>query len=531
MIIRYTFSPNPPQQVEVPGDVIVFGRDDVSGESVNIDLAPDWTVSRVHARIVFEDGAYWVEDLNSTNGTLIDGLEITDKTLLPLGTQAQMGQTLIEVLAAIDDETPAPQIADMGDGDAPLPGEVHAASPSPSVTAMAPTTTEPWYQLKAFYNLSRNLGQAKTLEEALRIVIEYLQRAFPVAQRGAVLLADADNTLLLKAHWPLGSHSVSMTLVNQAFAHREGLLWSSDPEIRIGLLESPSMRLAQVQAALYAPLVAGERILGVIYVDSYEAPDAFVAQDLELLKTIGVQLAMVLERFGPHGDSEQEILLRTSLLRQFSPQTVERMVNEYQRLRMGGERVNPVTILISDVRNFTSISAAMPPASVVRMLNEMFDAFVPIVFEHDGIVDKYVGDALLAIFGRPVEDPEQWQKAVRAALEMQQAMQKLGEGWKVRRLPVFEVGIGIHSGEVIHGFIGSAGRMEYTVIGNTVNQAARYCDGAKRGEIVISSAVYEHVYRVVDVEAREIPPKHPGEPDLKGYGVKGLRTVQSAELS
>ena len=186
--------------------------------------------------------------------------------------------------------------------------------------------------------------------------------------------------------------------------------------------------------------------------------------------------------------------------------------------------MDPVTILVSDVRSFTALSAEMEPDEVVRMLNEMFDAFVPIVFEHDGVVDKYVGDSVLAVFGSPEKDDDQCEKAVKAALEMQQAVRKLGEGRKVRRLPVFDVGISVHTGAVIHGFIGSTERLEYTVIGDTVNRASRYCDGAAAGEVVISQTVYERVYHLVNVAPKVIRSKHPEiEPDLKAFVVKGLK--------
>jgi adenylate cyclase len=166
----------------------------------------------------------------------------------------------------------------------------------------------------------------------------------------------------------------------------------------------------------------------------------------------------------------------------------------------------------------------MEPDEVVRALNEMFDAFVPIISEFGGIVDKYVGDSVLAVFGSPEHDPNQWENAVKVALEMQQAMHMLGEGRKIRRLPVFTVGIGIHSGEVIHGFIGSSERIEFTVIGDTVNRAARYCDGAGQGEVLISKAVYERVYHKVNVQSKAIRTKHPDmEPDLEAYVVKGLK--------
>ncbi len=166
----------------------------------------------------------------------------------------------------------------------------------------------------------------------------------------------------------------------------------------------------------------------------------------------------------------------------------------------------------------------MEPNEVVYAINEMFDAFVPIISDLDGIVDKYVGDSVLAVFGSPENDPHQWEKAVEAAVRMQEAMHMLGEGRRIRRLPVFKVGIGIHTGKLIHGFIGSSERIEFTVIGDTVNRAARFCDGAGPEEIVISKKVFERVYNIVEVDPVTIVTKHPDkEPDLQAYLVKRLR--------
>jgi len=259
-------------------------------------------------------------------------------------------------------------------------------------------------------------------------------------------------------------------------------------------------------------------------VDNAVRPNAFSPADLELLTTIAKQVASFVRDHVLQPGVQREEIVRSNLLRQFSPKVADYILEESGRLQLGGNRVDPITILVSAVRGFTSLSAKMAPGDVVRMLNEMFDAFVPIIFEYDGVIDKYVGDSVLAVFGSPEADERQWEKAVRAAVAMQEAMEALGEAWRLRRLPVFEVGIGIHSGEAIQGFIGSSQRIEYTVIGNTVNRAARFCDGASPGEILISHAVYERVYRLVEVEAKTIQTKHPEtEPDLKGYLVKGLR--------
>ncbi len=526
MIIRYTLPPNPPKEFRSPLQAILVGRRASPEQRIDLDLSPDVTVSHRHARLSYEDGAYWVEDLGSTNGTHVNGQRITIKTQLSPTTRLEIGQTTIELLAETAphpqpmqyDPTPEGVIEEVAEAATPVFEAVDAAAVEHDSHA--------WRQLRAFYQLSQALGTATSLEQLLHALIEQLQVAVPAAQRGALLLPDERGELLLKAHWPLGDQSVSMTLVKKAFDKREAFIWRMPTQEAPPADKPASVIYYRVKAAIYVPLLCNEQVLGVMYMDNYDDADAFSLEDLDLMRAIANQVAMYIKEHSLRQDLQREELFRANLLRQFSPQIADRMTEQYNRLRVGGERVNPVTILMSDIRGFTTISAGMKPDEVVRMLNEMFDAFVPIIFEYDGVIDKYIGDAVLAIFGSPEPDEDQWGKAVSAGLEMQSAVEKLGQGWKVRRLPVFQVGIGIHSGEVIHGFIGSAARMEYTVIGDTVNRTARLCDGAAADEVVISQAVYERLYRRLEVEPKTVRTKHPErEPDLKAYVVKGMKEL------
>jgi len=384
--------------------------------------------------------------------------------------------------------------------------------------------TQTLHQLTAFNNLSKMLETADSLDSLVKILVEQLQKAIPSAQRGAVLLPDERGELLLKAHWPPGDHSVSMTWIKRAYNRREHFIWAAPEGSRIDSDTPHSVIFYRVQSAIYVPLLLGKKVLGVMYVDNFITHKAFSGTDLELMRAIANQVSMFIRDHVLRKDMHREEKIISNLSRQFSPKIAKSIFGKGGGLHVGGERVDPVTILVSDVRGFTALSAKMEPDDVVRMLNEMFDAFVPIIFEYDGVVDKYVGDSVLAIFGSPEKDDDQCEKAVRVALEMQQAVQKLGEGRRVRRLPVFNVGISVHTGEAIHGFIGSTERMEYTVVGDTVNQASRYCDGAGPGEIVISKSVYERVYHLLEVQAKMIRTKHPEiEPDLEAYVVKGMK--------
>jgi adenylate cyclase len=502
----------------------LVGRWGPDQDGLDIDLRPDRDVSRAHAHIWFQDNVWWIEDLNSRNGTLVGGLEIKGAGPVPLapGVEVQVGDTVLAL-------APAPA-GDLGIEDLALEdrgqiSQVVAASAPPFVVRdegdLNERLAQAQAQLKALYDLSEAQGTAATPERLFQILAEQLPRAIRPAQRGAVVLRGDRGELLLKAHWPPGKPSVSTTWVERAWEKREAFVWTAPPE---GGDLSESVMHYQVQAAIYAPLIWEGEVLGLVYVDNHDSREAFTPADLELMRAIANQAAMFIKTHALQQALLREEGIRANLLRQFPPKLAERLMTERGRLRLGGERADPVTILVSDVRGFTALSAAMQPDDVVQMLNEMFGVFIPIIFKNDGTVDKYVGDALLAVFGSPQPDDRQWEKAVRAALEMQQAMQKLGEVWRMRGLPVCEVGIGVNTGEAVHGFIGSPERMEYTVIGDTVNRASRYCDGAGRGEVLISKGVYERVYRLVEVVPATIKTKHPEtEPDLEGYLVKRLK--------
>jgi adenylate cyclase len=269
-------------------------------------------------------------------------------------------------------------------------------------------------------------------------------------------------------------------------------------------------------------------------VDNTDPGSTFDEDDLRLLMAMASQAAMFVKNNTLQQDLRRQQVVRSNLLRQFSPQVaerLERMLKESGEWQLGGRRAEPVTVLVSDVRGFTSLTADMEPGDVVELLNELFRVCIPIIFKYNGTVDKYVGDAILAVFGSPEPDERQWDNAVRAALEMQQAIHIYQEKWHSHNRPVCQVGIGIHTGAVLHGFIGVAERMEYTIIGDAVNRAVRYCDGAERGEVVISPAVYEHVADLVEAAPRTIRTKHPeSEPDMAAYVVHTLKFKSTEPL-
>jgi len=162
------------------------------------------------------------------------------------------------------------------------------------------------------------------------------------------------------------------------------------------------------------------------------------------------------------------------------------------RLELGGELLT-VTILMSDIRGFTPLSESLPPQEVVRMLNRYFTSMVDVIMENGGVVDKFIGDAIMVIFGAPVKrTPEQSaMRAVRSAVGMRERLKELNESFEADGLPAIRIGIGIHTGEAIVGNVGSSQRMDYTCIGDSVNTTARIESACKTvgADILISGVV------------------------------------------
>ncbi len=184
--------------------------------------------------------------------------------------------------------------------------------------------------------------------------------------------------------------------------------------------------------------------------------------------------------------------LRSTMGKYMTEQVVEHLLAG--KVQLGGESLN-VTVLFSDIRSFTTISEKMPAHDLVALLNEYFTEMVRVVMDEGGVVDKYIGDAIMAVFGAPVPKPDDAIRAVRAAIRMRKALDLLNDRLEVRGIARLRTGIGIHTGIVVAGNIGSDQRMEYTVIGDAVNLASRLESATK--ELHVDMAISEDTWNLV----------------------------------
>jgi class 3 adenylate cyclase/CHASE2 domain-containing sensor protein len=171
-------------------------------------------------------------------------------------------------------------------------------------------------------------------------------------------------------------------------------------------------------------------------------------------------------------------------------------------LALRGKRVK-ATIFYSDIRGFTAMSETMTPEEIYGQLNEYFEEMCKIIFEHGGYVDKFIGDCVMAVFSAPYQTPEDARNAVISAVKQQEKIRELAARWKANGKREFTVGMGINTGDVVMGNLGASSRMNYTVIGDNVNVAARLYNVAKGGEIIISETTYAECKDIVEVDGRE----------------------------
>ena len=212
-------------------------------------------------------------------------------------------------------------------------------------------------------------------------------------------------------------------------------------------------------------------------------------------KTVGVVISIE--------DISDVSKLKNTFKRYVSKQVVDEILDDETKLNLGGEE-REITVLFSDIRGFTSMAENMNPEEVVSTLNEHFKEMIEIVFKYNGTLDKIVGDQLMIVFGAPISNKDDTIRAINTALDMQSKVKAINKTRaKKGAEPVF-IGIGVNKGLAVSGNIGSDERMDYTIIGDTVNLGARLCSVAKPGEILISKSVYNEIK--TDFECRTLKP-------------------------
>jgi adenylate cyclase len=480
----------------------------IVGRAPTCDVSvADPTISRRHAELVVDDEQVTLRDLGSSNGTFVNGHKVAAATLevddliafgkvafrlatyvptpsvstiaVPAGNGGGAGPTIVRELSLRNRQTPFTSLG----APTTAPGGV-ARVPSP---LSAPPSDKSQERLATLLEVAKGLTRAVDVDAILGKIVAYAYQTLDV-DRVAVLLLDERGELVQKiARDKRGGdapRSVPQSIARKAVEEKVALL--SDDAVRDDRFTGDSIVMQQVRSAICAPLIGGEdRVLGVLYVDTPSATHRFTEEDLEFVVAFAGIAAVAIENSEFAERIRRETLVRSNFERYFAPQLAERIANAPEAIKLGGDK-RRVAVLFSDIRGFTQLSESMKPDEMASLLTEYFTEMVECVFRHSGTLDKFMGDAVMAQWGAPIGTPDDADHAMSAALDMMAAMETLNRRWQAEGRPRLELGIGLNYGEAFAGNIGSERRLEFTVIGDTVNTANRLCSAADSGEILIT---------------------------------------------
>ena len=500
----------------------------------------DRVVSKHHATVAKEEaGKFVVFDAGSRNGTYVNGSLTQGKRVLNDGDRITVGSTDLFYHdestrdTTSSTETKGGRVTIHADD---LQTHIRSRMAHQIQDRFLPESAIPddevirrdYEKLRIAHELSQAIGVEMDLDALLEKVLEKAFEIFP-ADRGVILLRveESENLvpMVVKSRddedRDVDDVRISQTILNEVIEEKQAVL-SSDAMSDARFSGAHSIILGQIRSTLSVPLLHENNILGVIHLDSKLASGAFTEKDLQILTGFARQAAALVQHHRLLKKHEEEVVVREKMRRLLSPQLVEEVVSGRLEVKKGGE-LRTATIMFADISNFTGMSEQLPPQELVETTNEYFELMVDVIFEFEGTLDKFIGDEIMAIWGAPISQDDDVERAVKSAIEMQRVLADFNEARREDGLAIFEFGIGLNTGEVVAGYTGSTKSMNYTVIGDEVNTAARICSAANSGEIFIGGNTYEGVSHLVDAEL--LPPQQ-----LKGkvehvdiYQVQGLK--------
>ena len=486
----------------------------------------DRIVSKNHCHIDVVGKEYVLKDLGSLNGTYVNGDRVRGTRALADGDEVTLGSTRMNFVAGSATKEAAEQKV--------VPAAPRPRAASTRVT-MAPGVVESHVQAKLAQAAAENFLPERLVQDgaALRVDYEKLRVSFELtraiageldvdrllekilttafsllgADRGVVLLLDDAGQLQPRCvRTKKGEQNeevaLSTTIIAQVLKERTAVL-SSDALMDARFKGAQSIIMQGIRSSMAVPLISTDDLLGVMVLDSQVATNAFRDKDLQLTQALANQAAVAIQNGLYARKIEQEALTRQRFERLLSPAIAELVVSGEVAVEKGGQ-LRDTTVFFSDIRGFTAMSESRDPQSIVTMLNEYFELMVEVIFRHEGTLDKFVGDEIMALFGAPVSHPDDAYRAVKVAVEQLEVLSKWNDQRAKAGQPQVHIGIGVNSGELVAGYLGSSRALEYTVIGDVVNTAARLCSAAKAGEVIISRDTYERVQRYFEAEA--LPP-------------------------
>jgi adenylate cyclase len=484
--------------LELNKPLITVGRGNANDLVLN-----DASVSRFHAVIKLRDNSIFVADRGSTNGIVLNDEKISKETELKNGDIALVGLYRLR-LENVDDnglqvrrgEWPSTLNNIMRDRPEqpalPRSSDTHSNELTDLAGRIKKLEREN-YLLTVLYEAGKALNSKLALEHICEQVIS-LACLIEGVERGFVMLFDERGEVAKQTEVryrdpaSVGSRPqiILSTRVLELIRKERQPILIDDVSSDERFSGSESLKISGLRSAMCAPLVGKEQLFGVLYVDNLERASAFTQDELNVFALIAAQAGAAVDNVMAHAKIAQQSLQRSALERFLSPEVVE-MVVANPDIRLGGVN-QEVTVMFADIRGFTTMSETMEPGRVVEILNEYFTRVTDVIFDNGGTLDKYIGDAVMAVFGAPISKGNDAAAAVNSAMQIQRLLIELNRDAAAREWPELRVGIGINTGNAIAGNIGSPRRLDYTVVGDAVNTAQRLMTNARGGQILISES-------------------------------------------
>jgi adenylate cyclase len=320
---------------------------------------------------------------------------------------------------------------------------------------------------------------------------EKTQRISVAIQRGMRVFEESGEVDSLVAR----SAMPSLSIAREVLATRRSIM-ASDIRTDGKFDSSQSVMMQGVVGVLCSPMIFDDELIGLIYVDyrnATEGPYRVMGPgDKELFEALASLAATAIQNAKFFRDVQIEVARRSSLERYLSPELVEQVMREDRSINLAAVRRHSA-VLFCDIRGFTSFAESTAPDQLIRQLNQYFSAMLQAISAEGGSVDKFLGDGVMAFFGPLIELENAEIAGVRAAREMQRLMTGINETWRQQGWTGFPIGISVSAGEVVAGNLGSQQRLEYTVIGDTVNVASRLSVAAKPGQILVTRPVADRL--------------------------------------
>ncbi len=366
------------------------------------------------------------------------------------------------------------------------------------------------FALQTIYDVSRDLGVLTGTREIMENLLMMVIGNFG-ALSGVMLLVKTDNEKI-EAIVHRGMEEADLDILSEAIESGYfnelqkvtgvQLLFGSDDSHQESEKNLFNL-LSSFKISIWIPFSVNDNFYGGIGLGIRLSGAPYTEDDQHLLRALANHGALAIRNAKFLEQAKKDEMVRVNLARYLSPQIVDQVIKEDVKLNLGGNR-KVVSVLFSDIRDFTKISENHPPDQLILILNEYFTEMARIIFENKGSLDKYIGDAIVAVFGSliPLEDHQQ--NAVQAAIQMMKHLPELNERWKKKYNLTMGVGIGINRGEVFLGNVGSPERMEFTVIGDTINVASRFSGLARNGQILVTKSVKESLDS--SIECVTLPP-------------------------